>query len=171
MISIGLAINKEIVVGVAYNFFQNQLFTAKKGGGAFMNGSPISVSNVKELQKAIVITDFGYSRKDFELKPKIETVRGLASEPSHVHGIRTLGSAVASLCMVAMGGADAYVEYGLHCWDIAAGSLIVQEAGGIALYPNGGPLDLMGRGVLVAASQELATSIAPLVQHVDYQRD
>lgn len=54
-----------------------------------------------------------------------------------VISIRTLGSAVCSLCMVANGGADAYIEYGLHCWDIAAGSLIVCEAGGVALYPTG----------------------------------
>ena len=51
--------------------------------------------------------------------------------------IRTLGSAVASLCMVASGRAEAYLEYGVHCWDIAAGAVIVREAGGVAVYPNG----------------------------------
>ena len=73
--------------------------------------------------------------------------------------------------MVANGFVDAYIEYGIHCWDIAAGSLIVQEAGGVALYPTGGPLDLMGRGVLVASCQQLADYIRPLVHHVDYPRD
>ena len=53
------------------------------------------------------------------------------------YSIRTLGSAALSLCMVAMGGADAYIEYGIHCWDYAAGELLVREAGGVSLYPTG----------------------------------
>lgn len=170
-ISIGLAINKEIVIGVVYNFLLDQLYAAKKGSGSFLNGKPIHVSQCKELRKAIVITDLGYTRTEKELTPKISTIRGLAAEPSHVHGIRTLGCASASCCMVSQGGADAYIEYGLHCWDYAAGELIVREAGGVSLYPTGGPLDLMGRGVLLASSKELAEAMLPYIQHVEYPRD
>ncbi|XP_003382455.1 PREDICTED: inositol monophosphatase 1-like [Amphimedon queenslandica] len=171
VISIGLAVNKELVVGVAYNFFQRQMYTARKGGGAFLNGKRISVSNVTELNKSIVITDYGSTRQDFEFIPKVEMMKALAGDPGHVHGIRTLGSAVASLCMVASGRAEAYFEYGVHCWDIAAGAVIVREAGGIAIYPTGSELDIMGRGILVAANVELAKSIVPILKHIDYPRD
>ena len=91
--------------------------------------------------------------------------------------------------MVASGRAEAYFEYGVHCWDIAAGAVIVREAGGIAIYPTGivnvvviiiivvvvvvlgSELDIMGRGVLVAANTELAKSIVPILKHIDYPRD
>ena len=55
----------------------------------------------------------------------------------HVHRSRSLGSAALNCCLVAMGSADAYYEYGLHCWDMAAAHLIVREAGGVSMYPNG----------------------------------
>lgn len=61
--------------------------------------------------------------------------------------------------MVAQGAADAYFEFGVHAWDYGAGALIVREAGGVAIDPSGGPLDIMSRRVLVASSQELADAI------------
>lgn len=74
--------------------------------------------------------------------------------------------------MVAMGAADAYFEYGIHIWDIAAGELLVKEAGGVAIDPAGGPIDRLSRRILFASSQELADQIAKeLVQFYPMPRD
>lgn len=86
--------------------------------------------------------------------------------------IRCLGAAALNICMVALGGADCYFEMGLHAWDMAAGELIVREAGGVSLDPAGGPLDLMSRRCLVAASQDLANDLVPhLTQYYPLPRD
>lgn len=83
-----------------------------------------------------------------------------------------MGSAALSLSMVALGGTDAFFDYGLHAWDIAAGDLIVREAGGVVLDPSGGPLDLMSRRVLAAATPELANQLANiLTQYYPLPRD
>lgn len=68
------------------------------------------------------------------------------------------------MAMVALGSADVYFEYGIHAWDIAAGDLIVREAGGVVHDPSGGPLDLMSRRMLCASSQELANEFVKIIQ-------
>lgn len=86
--------------------------------------------------------------------------------------MRALGSAALNMAMVALGGADANFEYGIHAWDIAAGDLIVREAGGVVIDPSGGPLDLMSRRVLAASSQELANELSKaLIQFFPEPRD
>lgn len=86
--------------------------------------------------------------------------------------IRMMGSAALSLSMVALGGTDAFIDTGLHAWDIAAGDLIIREAGGVVIDPSGGPLDLMSRRVLAAATPELANQLANiLTQHYPLPRD
>lgn len=83
-----------------------------------------------------------------------------------------LGSAALSLSMVALGGCDAFFETGLHAWDMAAGDLIVREAGGVVIDPSGGPLDLMSRRVLAAATPELASELTKmLTQYYPLPRD
>lgn len=73
--------------------------------------------------------------------------------------MRCMGSAALNLCMVAMGGADVNYEFGLHAWDMAAGNLIVVEAGGVVIDPSGGTVDIMSRRVLACSTQELADEI------------
>ncbi len=75
------------------------------------------------------------------------------------------------MCMVAQGGADAYYEYGLHAWDMAAGYIIVREAGGYVCDTTGGDFDLLSRRVLCAANSELASQIHPMLAHCDLPRD
>lgn len=77
--------------------------------------------------------------------------------------IRALGSAALNMAYVALGGADANYEFGIHAWDIAAGDLIVREAGGVVIDPAGGPLDLMSRRVLAASSIEIANDLSKLI--------
>lgn len=86
--------------------------------------------------------------------------------------MRALGSAALNMCMVALGAADINYEFGIHAWDIAAGDLIVREAGGVTIDPAGGPLDLMSRRVLAASTPELAIDFAKLLtQYYPEPRD
>lgn len=78
--------------------------------------------------------------------------------------MRALGSAALNMAYVALGSGDINYEYGIHAWDIAAGDIIVREAGGVCLDPSGGPLDLMSRRVLSASSQELANEFIKIIQ-------
>merc|ERR1712212_120012 len=133
------------------------MFTAIKGQGAFMNNEKISVSGEKDLSQALVFSEMGSSRDP----EKVDTVlTNITTLMTKVHGIRAMGSCTLNMCHVAMGGVDICFEFGIHAWDMAAGCLIVTEAGGVVLDTEGGPFDLMRRRVLCASSQELAESIS-----------
>ncbi|XP_014489092.1 PREDICTED: inositol monophosphatase 1-like [Dinoponera quadriceps] len=159
-ISIALLINKTAEIGIVYNPILEQLFTARKGQGAFLNGAPIRVSGEKELRKALLMVEMGTSRDPEKMKIVLENITLLTSR---VHGIRALGSAALNMCMVALGGADISFEFGIHAWDIAAGDLIVREAGGVSIDPAGGPFDVMSRRTLCASSIELAQQLSQVL--------
>lgn len=167
-ISLGLLINKESVAGIVYNPLLEQLFTAKKGKGAFLNDKPIHVSQVKELNKALITTEAGTSRDEDRLKILFENYQRIIPK---VHGIRTLGSAALNMSMVALGGADANFEFGIHAWDVAAGDIIVREAGGVCIDPAGGPFDVLARRVLCASTPELAQALAQTLCQYYPERD
>lgn len=165
-VSIGLAINKEVVVGVVYNPILDQMFTACKGKGAYCNGSKLEVSHQKELALALLVVEHVLARYRAEVADA--NVKTLLSS---CHGLRAMGSAALNMCHVASGACDAYFEFGIHCWDIAAGSLIVLEAGGVVMDTETGPLDMMERRVLCASSLELAEAVSKKLQHVRLERD
>lgn len=129
----------------------------------------MSVSGEKKLSNALLVTEFGTSREEEKTKVVLENITKLVKI---AHGFRALGSAALNICMVALGGADAYYEYGVHAWDYAAGEFIVREAGGYCCDPAGGPVDLMSRRILCASSKELADEIVPeLIQFYPMPRD
>ncbi|KAF5292108.1 hypothetical protein FQA39_LY14063 [Lamprigera yunnana] len=168
-ISVGLFINSEPVVGIVYNPLLDQLFTAKKGQGAYLNGQLIKVSDNIDMSQAIVMFENGTSRDEERYRVLCENHKMLVPI---IHGMRALGSAALNMMMVAMGGADAYFEFGIHIWDIAAGELIIKEAGGVVIDPAGGPIDRLSRRVLCASSQELAEQLSQkLVQYYPIPRD
>lgn len=167
-VSVALLINKIAEIGIVYNPILEQLFTARKGQGAFLNGAPIHVSNEKELHKALVMMEMGTSRNPEKLKIVLKNITLLIT---HVHGIRSLGSAALNMCMVALGGADVSFEFGIHAWDIAAGDLIVREAGGVSIDPAGGPFDVMSRRTLCASSKELAQQLSKILIQYYPERD
>jgi myo-inositol-1(or 4)-monophosphatase len=113
------------VVGVVYDPFCNELWTAIRGQRAYLNGAPIQVSNRRKLKESIVA--LGFAKQDFTLDKMLPTFNELIHQ---VRKIRIMGSAALSLVYVATGRMDAYAEYGLRLWDIAAGGLIVESAGG-----------------------------------------
>ncbi|KAJ8929002.1 hypothetical protein NQ314_018361 [Rhamnusium bicolor] len=133
-VSIALFINQKPEIGIIYNPMLNQLFTARRGKGAFLNGEPISVSGKTTLSDALIMMEFGTSRDPEKGTVVLENQKLLMPQ---VHGLRALGSAALDMAMVACGAADAYFEFGIHIWDIAAGELIVKEAGGIIMDPSG----------------------------------
>ena len=125
-ISIALELNGEILLGVVYEVAQNECFYAYKNGGAFLNGTKISVSDRKNLSDSLVATGFpiyNFTRLD-------NYINTLTYLMKHTHGIRRIGAAAADLCYLACGRVDAFFEYNLNPWDVAAGALIVKEAGG-----------------------------------------
>lgn len=167
-ISLGLLINKESVAGIIYNPILGQLFTAQKGKGAFCNGRPIHVSQVKELNKALITTETGTSRDEEKQKVVYQNLQKIIAQG---HGIRCLGSAALNMAMVALGGADANYEFGIHAWDIAAGDILVREAGGVCIDPAGGPFDVLSRRVLCASTPELAQEMAKTLVQYYPERD
>ncbi|KAK3610037.1 hypothetical protein CHS0354_032394 [Potamilus streckersoni] len=167
-ISIALAINKEIVVGIVHCPILDTMYTSMKGQGAMCNGKKISVSKISDLSQSVVIIEGGNARSGNEAKTKSNNHLKIIQSS---HGIRAYGSAAIDMCLVARGQGEAYIEYGIHIWDIAAGILIVQEAGGVVVDPKGGPVDLVSRRVLCASSKTIAGQISAVVEHIDLERD
>ena len=125
-ISVGLERSGEMQIGVVLEVTRDECFTAWKGGGARLNGSAIKVSGRSSLQESLLATGFPYD--DFGREAQyMQLLRELMHGS---RGIRRLGSAAADLAYVACGRFEAFYEYGLNPWDVAAGALIVQEAGG-----------------------------------------
>ncbi len=126
-ISIALAYQGSIVAGVVYEPVREECFWAAKGGGAFCNGRPIAVTRQADLSRMLLATGFPH-RDRYQLPSYL-----LAFEAVFLRcaGIRRCGSAALDLCYTACGRFGGYFELGLNIWDIAAGTLIVQEAGGL----------------------------------------
>lgn len=125
-VSIGLMKDNEIILGVVYEVNLHECFYALKGQGAFCNDTPIHVSTAPSLSQSLIATGFPYSAFA-QIDDYLEIMKVLMQKS---HGLRRLGSAAVDLCYVACGRMDAYFEYNLNSYDVAAGSLIVQEAGG-----------------------------------------
>eukprot|EP00244_Chara_vulgaris_P014079 TRINITY_DN858_c0_g3_i1.p1 TRINITY_DN858_c0_g3~~TRINITY_DN858_c0_g3_i1.p1 ORF type:complete len:372 (+),score=64.82 TRINITY_DN858_c0_g3_i1:156-1118(+) len=121
-------------------------FTATSGGGAFCNGKPISVSDTDTVEKSLLVTGFGYEHDEAWL-----TNLDLFKHFTDVtRGVRRLGAASVDMCHVALGIVDGYWEYRLKPWDMAAGALIVEEAGGTVTRMDGGDYVVFDRSVLVS---------------------
>jgi myo-inositol-1(or 4)-monophosphatase len=146
-ISVALMQNNEIVLGVVYEISHDEMFYALKGGRAFLNGIPILVTENTEHQQALIATGFPYYALN-RMDDYLSCMRELMEKTS---GIRRLGSAAIDLCYVACGKFEAFWEYGLHPWDVAAGAFIVQQAGGKVTDFKGGDSYLFS-GEIIAAN-------------------
>ena len=140
-ISVGLLQGKDIVGGIVYELNKKELFYAWKGGGAFLNDNPIHVAPTQDLSNSILATGFPYYQFD-KLDNYLAIIKDLMM---HSHGLRRLGSAAVDLAYVACGRYEGFFEYNLNAWDIAAGILLVQEAGGSVTDFSGGNNALFGR--------------------------
>lgn len=160
-VSIALLHHGEPIVGVVYNPFRDELFAASKGQGAFLNGSPITVSKSKELGKSLLATGFAYDRRD----TKDNNYAEFCYLTSLTQGVRRMGSAALDLSYLACGRFDGFWERGLNIWDIAAGALLVTEAGGkVSSYENGA-IDLSS-GRILASNSLIHTQMSEALQRV-----
>ena len=124
-VSIAVEYRGEVIVGVVYAPYLDEMFHAVKGGGAWLNGKPIAPAGKESLSHSVVTTGFPVD-KDITTDNNLDNVSRVLPR---VRGMRRLGSAAIDLCYVAAGFLDGYWEMNLHTWDVAAGQLIVQEAG------------------------------------------
>ncbi len=145
-ISVALTENEEVVAGVVYEVSGNEVFTSWKDGGAWLNGRKIHVSKAVRLTDSLIATGFPYS--DFNLLDRY--MKCLAHFCKHSHGIRRLGSASIDLAYLACGRFEAFYEYGLHPWDVAAGTILVREAGGRVSDFSGNEQNLTGEEIIAA---------------------
>jgi myo-inositol-1(or 4)-monophosphatase len=133
-VSVGLEYNKELILGVVYEINRDECFSAWQNGGAYLNGNPIKVSSAKKLSETLIATGFPYY--DFGKQAMyMEAFRDLMQK---CHGLRRIGSAAVDLVYVACGRFDGYFEYNLNYYDVAAGIVIVKEAGGEVFDFSGG---------------------------------
>ncbi|XP_029309081.1 inositol monophosphatase 1 [Cottoperca gobio] len=168
-VSIGFAVNKQMEFGVVYSCLEDKMYTARRGKGAFCNGEPLQVSGQEDIQQAIIATEFG-SNRDPEVVEKIfSSLRSILCIP--VHGVRGAGTAAINMCLVASGCVEAYYEIGIHVWDVAAGSLMVSEAGGVLMDVEGGAVDLMSRRIVAANSKAVAQRVVAEIDSFSPCRD
>ncbi len=147
--------NEILQLGVIYDPMQDELFSAERGKGAYLNGTPIHVSEKKELIQSLLVTGFPYDIQTTS-KNNLDNFNHFARR---TQGVRRLGSAAIDLCYVAAGRFDGYWELGIKPWDIAAGLLIVQEAGGTVTDLAGGEDYFKPPHALIAATP----AIHPLI--------
>ncbi|WP_048922172.1 inositol monophosphatase family protein [Rufibacter radiotolerans] len=160
-ISIALQQKDELVLGVVYDICRDECYHAIAGGGAFCNQNRISVSQTPALSGSLIATGFPYY--NFDLLPSYLNVMGAFMQSCH--GLRRLGSAALDLAYVACGRFDGYFEYNINSYDVAAGALLVQEAGGQVTDFRGGKDYVFGREICVsngpAVQKEMLALIAP----------
>lgn len=148
-VSIALMDRDEVILGVVYEINLHECFYAIKGGGAFCNETPIHVSQAPNLAASLIATGFPYY--NFELIDKY--LAALKSLMQSTHGLRRFGSAAVDLAYVAMGRIEGFFEYNLNSYDVAAGSLIVKEAGGIVTDFSGESNYIFGRQIVATNSK------------------
>mgnify|MGYP001399754372 CR=1 FL=1 len=146
-ISIGLEVDGVIVVGVVFDPMREELFVAEKGKGATCNGQRIAVSKVASLNHALLVTGFSYDVRQDKTDNNFNFFRGFVI---CAQGVRRTGSAALDLCYVAMGRFDGFWEMKLAPWDVAAGSLMVAEAGGVISSFAGNPFSVYSSEVLAS---------------------
>jgi len=145
-ISVALVHLDEIFFGVVYEITRDECFYAIKGKGAFLNGDAIKVSPAARLEQSLIATGFPY----YEFGKMEAYLRILNSLMKQTHGLRRIGSAAVDLAYTACGRFEGFFEYNLNPWDVAAGILLVQEAGGFVSDFSGGKNFLFGREIIAA---------------------
>lgn len=147
-VSVGLIVNKQPVLGLIYEPNRDELFCAAKGFGATLNGHAISVSAQVDLSKALIATGFPYH--DFSYQERyLNLLKNLMKK---THGLRRIGAASIDLAYTACGRFEGFFEYNLKPWDVAAGKIIIEEAGGVVTNFSGG-LDVIFKGEIIGGGK------------------
>jgi len=145
-VSIALQVENEVVVGIVYNPCLDEFFEAERGKGAFLNNNAIWVSDQSSLKDSLIGTGFPYDVYE-KPEPVLEYLKKMLI---NAQGVRRAGAAAIDLCYVAAGRLDGFWEQGLSPWDTAAGSLIVEEAGGVISDYDGNPYNPFLKTILAS---------------------
>jgi myo-inositol-1(or 4)-monophosphatase len=161
-VSIGLERQGELLVGVVYNPLLDECFSAITGGGAWMNGTKLTTSGCMVPDEALIAASLpaGIAGDCVEMRRFIEVSHGCQS-------IRRLGSAALNLCYVACGRLDAYFASTVKPWDVAAGVLMVREAGGVVSSLDGGVFDIQRPHFTCAATEALHASLLEMLARAE----
>ncbi|XP_062562146.1 uncharacterized protein LOC134225804 [Armigeres subalbatus] len=163
-ISVALVVAKKLKIGILYNPCLDEMYTAIDGQGAFLNGKKIRVSGIEDLKSALVGHELTIASHPLARPHMLGRGEEFIKE---CVGIRALGSAALSLGYLASGNLDAYsIEY-LKPWDIAAGAIIIREAGGVVMNINGGEYDILKPDIIAASSEKLAQRLLEIVRQVN----
>lgn len=160
-VSVALEHDGELVVAAVHDPWRRETFFAELGKGAFLNGRRIEVSNAKALDRSLIGTGFPFRSKHL-IEPYLEVFRKIFARASDV---RRAGSAAIDLASVAAGRLDGFWELNLGYWDIAAGVLLIREAGGQVSDLSGGPLD-MDKGNIIASNGRFHQDLVDIVWSV-----
>jgi len=160
-VSIALEYKGEIIVGVIFDPLRDELFFAEKGKGAFLNGNPVRLSSTVALQDSLITTGFPFRRKDM-IDPYLKLFKNFFLK---VSDLRRAGSAALDLAYLACGRCDGFFEIGLSPWDIAAGSLLIKEAGGVVTDFSGGA-EYLWTGNIVAGTPAVHREILKEVKDI-----
>jgi myo-inositol-1(or 4)-monophosphatase len=166
-VSIGYERRGRIQLAVIFDAFKKELFVARRGSGASLNRKPIRVSHVRTLDMSLLATGFPYDRRE----RRRFYLCFWEAFMLRTHGVRRTGSAALDLAWVACGRVDAFWEFGLKPWDVAAGSLLVEEAGGHVSNMDGSTLDLNAAQIIASNGRlhqqmvETLAAIRPEAEH------
>jgi myo-inositol-1(or 4)-monophosphatase len=160
-VSIALQDGDELVIGVVYEVNQDECFYAWKGSAAYLNGNEIKVSASAAINASLLATGFPYY--DFEKQPAYIAL--FTELMQSCHGLRRLGSAAVDLAYTACGRFDGYYEYNLNPWDVAAGVLIVRQAGGDVINFKGGDEILKSRELLATNGKITGEMLEAVMKH------
>jgi len=157
-VSIGVQINGRMEHGVVYDPLRQELFTASRGQGAHLEGRRIRVSGQKQLERSLIGTGFPFRQVDADLQPYLDMLGKVVRATA---GVRRPGAAALDLAYVAAGRLDAFWETGLAPWDLAAGSLIIREAGGIMSGLDGSE-NFLDAGHVLTGTPKIYAGLAKL---------
>jgi len=158
-VSIAYERRGKVQVGVVLDALKRELFVGRRGAGARLNGKPIHVTRTPTLESSLLLTGFPYDRR----QRRRFYLAFWEAFMMRTHGVRRTGSAALDLAWVACGRVDGFWEFGLKPWDIAAGALIVQEAGGDVTNMDGTPLDLTA-GRIIASNGRIHRKMIELIR-------
>lgn len=159
-ISVGLAREGQLVAGLVYNPVTDAMYVAEKGQGAYLNNHRLRVAARRDLQNALIgcgIPHLGKEGQHARFKAEFAAVI------PRVSNLRRLGAAALDLCFVASGAYDGFWEHGLKPWDIAAGAVIIKEAGGFITDADGAP-DMLTKGSVCAGNEAIHSQLLALIQ-------
>lgn len=159
-VSIAYAENGQVKIGVVYDPMREECFSAERGQGAWLNGTPLRVAQANELAQSLLVTGFPYNIATIQ----DNNLDHYARFAVRSQGVRRLGSAAIDLCYIASGRIDGYWELQLNAWDVAAGGLIAEEAGALVTDRYGDADYLSGKLSIIAANPTLHAQILSVLR-------